>query len=113
MRENPAFIFVMNCDICSSFPLYHMLEFNQEIQKQGREALLTIMTTNDESIENHEMGSFNKDPETQEMMHYTEGGKITNLTVNCGVYLCSSKLFDDKEFIKSLKLKEYATNMSQ
>ena len=33
MRENPAFIFVMNCDICSSFPLYHMLEFNQEIQK--------------------------------------------------------------------------------
>ena len=90
-----------------------MLEFNQEIQKQGREALLTIMTTNDESIENHEMGSFNKDPETQEMMHYTEGGKITNLTVNCGVYLCSSKLFDDKEFIKSLKLKEYATNMAQ
>ena len=47
------------------------------------------------------------------MMHYTEGGKITNLTVNCGIYLCSSKLFDDKEFIKSLGLKEYATNMAQ
>ena len=53
------------------------------------------MTTNDESIENHEKGAFNKNQATNEMIHYTEGGKITNLTVNCGVYLFSSKLFVD------------------
>ena len=27
MRDQPQFIFVMNCDICSSFPLYDMLKF--------------------------------------------------------------------------------------
>ena len=53
------------------------------------------MTTNDESIENHEKGAFNKNQATNEMIHYTEGGKITNLTVNCGVYLFSAKLFGD------------------
>ena len=67
-----------------------MLKFQDRTQ-----ALLTIMTTNDESVENHEKGAFNQDPNTNEMIHYTEGGKITNLTVNCGVYLFSSKLFVD------------------
>ena len=27
MKGDPDFIFVMNCDICSSFPLYDMLKF--------------------------------------------------------------------------------------
>mgnify|MGYP002173124842 CR=1 FL=1 len=91
----------MNCDICSSSPLYDMLKFQERTQ-----ALLTIMTTNDESVENHEMGAFNKNPKTNEMIHYSEGGKKSNLTVNCGVYLFSTKLFNDIEFIKSLNIKD-------
>ena len=71
------------------------------------------MTTNDESIENHEMGNFNQNPTTKEMLHYTEGGKKSNLTVNCGVYLFASSLFNDKEFVKSLNIKEHATSMSK
>ena len=71
------------------------------------------MTTNDESIENHEMGAFNKNPTTNEMIHYTEGGKKSNLTVNCGVYLFTSKLFTDKEFVKSLNIKEKARSIAQ
>ena len=71
------------------------------------------MTTNDESIENHEMGAFNQNPTTNEMIHYTEGGKKSNLTVNCGVYLFSSKLFIDKEFVKSLNIKEHARSIAQ
>ena len=102
MQGNPQFIFVMNCDICSSFPLYDMLKFQDRTQ-----ALLTVMTTNDESDENHTMGAFTQNPQTNEMIHYTEGGKKSNLTVNCGVYLFSSELFLDKEFIKSLNIKEH------
>ena len=49
--------------------------------------MLTIMTTQDDKEENHAIGSFNKDPGTAEMIHYTEGGKRSNLSVNCGVYL--------------------------
>ena len=64
-----------------------MLEFQE---RKG--AQLTIMTTVDESDENHAFGTFIKDNETCEMIHYTEGGKRSNLPVNCGVYLLSTQL---------------------
>ena len=43
MAESPIFLLVMNCNICSSFPLYSMLEFQER-----KQAMLTIMTTQDE-----------------------------------------------------------------
>ena len=38
-----------------------------------------------------------------EMIHYTEGGKRSNLSVNCGVYLFSTQLFNDKHFLAGLQ----------
>lgn len=38
-------------------------------------------------------GYFNKDGETDEMLFYSDGGKKSNLTVNCGVYLVSADLY--------------------
>lgn len=37
------------------------------------------------------------------MIHYTEGGKSSNLPVNCGVYLLSMSLLHEQSFIRSLQ----------
>ena len=37
------------------------------------------------------------------MIHYSEGGKCSSLSVNCGVYLLSEKILRDTEFLKSVK----------
>ena len=65
--------------------------------------MLTVMTTEDDNDENHAIGSFDKDPVTSEMIHYTEGGKRSNLSVNCGVYLIAADLFHDAQFMQSLR----------
>mmetsp|Transcript_28892 Transcript_28892/g.33937 ORF Transcript_28892/g.33937 Transcript_28892/m.33937 type:complete len:117 (-) Transcript_28892:172-522(-) len=98
--DDPSFLLVMNCDICSSLPIGSMLEFQERKQAQ-----LTIMTTEDDTDENHGFGAFIQDSQTQEMVHYTEGGKRSNLPVNCGVYLLSTYLLHDHEFIRSIQQK--------
>ena len=60
------------------------------------------MTALDESDDNHAYGTFIKDSHTSEMVHYREGHKRSNLPVNCGVYLLSSHLLHDKEFLRTL-----------
>ena len=82
-----------------------MLEFQER-----KRALLTIMTTQDSQDENHALGSFNKDAVTSEMIHYTEGGKCSSLAVDCGVYLLSTKLFKDEEFMRCIKGQKATSN---
>ena len=37
------------------------------------------------------------------MIHYSEGGKRSNLSVNCGVYLFKTTLFTDPDFYKVIR----------
>ena len=54
------------------------------------------------------------------MIHYTEGGKRSNLFVNCGVYLISTQLFTDAQFMQNVRgrpcmrdQKEQKTNLAK
>ena len=73
LRDNPSFVFVMNCDICSDFPFYDMLKFQEKTC-----GLLTVMTTHDNDDDNHQgLGCFDMDNDTKELLHYNsnfEGG---------------------------------------
>ena len=63
-KDQPNYLLIMDCDICSCFPLTEMFRF----QAQKR-ALLTIMTTQDDTDENHALGAFNNNPITDGKYH--------------------------------------------
>lgn len=78
-------MYVMHCDVCSSFPLHDMMKAHQK----NEQALLTVMA---KAPAREGFGRFIYDQNTMQVLHFTneEGSKstaITEGTVNCGVYL--------------------------
>ncbi|TPX37006.1 hypothetical protein SmJEL517_g00785 [Synchytrium microbalum] len=91
MRGNPDHIFVMNADICSSFPLQQMLDFSTKIPS----AVATVLGIKVDRSTVRKYGCLVVDPATNEVNHFVEKPEtyISDL-ISCGLYLFSKDIFD-------------------
>ena len=83
MKGNPDRIFVLNADVCCSFPLGQMLQLFEE---KNAEAVILGTRVANEAASN--FGCVVSDAHSKRVLHYVEKPEshISNL-INCGVYL--------------------------
>lgn len=86
LKGRPDRFFVLNADVCCSFPLNEML---RTFEEKGAEALILGTRVGNDAATN--FGCIVSDPETKKVLHYVEKPEshISNL-INCGVYLFST-----------------------
>ena len=83
LKGSPARLFVLNADVCCSFPLGQMLKLFEE---KNAEAIILGTRVAEDAATN--FGCIVSDQNTKQVLHYVEKpeSKISNL-INCGVYL--------------------------
>ncbi|EYU44684.1 hypothetical protein ABFS82_08G016800 [Erythranthe guttata] len=89
MEDSPSHIFLLNFDVCCSFPLSNMLEAHKTY---GGIGTLLVIKVSAESA--NQFGELVADPVTKELLHYTEKPEtfVSDL-INCGVYIFTPKIF--------------------
>lgn len=87
LKGRPDRFFVLNADVCCSFPLNEMLRLFEE--KEAEAVILGTRVSN-EAASN--FGCIVSDAQSKRVLHYVEKpeGHISNL-INCGVYLFSTE----------------------
>jgi mannose-1-phosphate guanylyltransferase len=87
LKGRPDRFFVLNADVCSSFPLEAMLKLFEE--KDAEAVILGTRVSNDAASN---FGCIVSDPQTKRVLHYVEKPEshISNL-INCGVYLFATE----------------------
>ncbi|KAK4795051.1 hypothetical protein SAY86_013045 [Trapa natans] len=87
--EQNSLIFLLNCDVCCSFPLPEMLEAHR---RYGGIGTLLVIKVSAESAS--QFGELVADPVTKELLHYTEKPEtfVSDL-INCGVYVFTPDIF--------------------
>ena len=87
LKGKPDRFFVLNCDVCCSFPLGAMLELFD-----NKDAEAVIMGTRVSNDAANLFGCIVVDAHTKRVLHYVEKpeGHISNL-INCGVYLFATE----------------------
>lgn len=89
MEDSPSHIFLLNCDVCCSFPLADMLEAHKSYHGMG-----TILVSKVSAESASQFGELVADPSTNELLHYTEKPEtfVSDL-INCGVYVFTPDIF--------------------
>ncbi|KPI34475.1 putative mannose-1-phosphate guanyltransferase [Cyphellophora attinorum] len=87
LKGKPERFFVLNSDVCCSFPLEQMLELFEE---KDAEAVILGTRVSNEAATN--FGCIVSDAHTKRVLHYVEKpeSQISNL-INCGVYLFATE----------------------
>ncbi|KAF2760378.1 nucleotide-diphospho-sugar transferase [Pseudovirgaria hyperparasitica] len=87
LKGQPDRLFVLNADVCCSFPLGEMLKLYED---KDAEAVILGTRVSNEAATN--FGCIVSDPPTKRVLHYVEKPEshISNL-INCGVYLFSTE----------------------
>lgn len=87
LKGNPDRFFVLNADVCCSFPLEAMLQLFDD--KDAEAVILGTRVGNDAATN---FGCIVSDAETKQVLHYVEKPEshISNL-INCGVYLFATE----------------------
>ncbi|KAI9818862.1 MAG: Proteasome subunit alpha type-2 [Pycnora praestabilis] len=87
LKGRPERFFVLNADVCCSFPLNDMLKLFED--KNAEAVILGTRVSNDAASN---FGCLVSDPETKRVLHYVEKPEshISNL-INCGVYLFATE----------------------
>ncbi|OMO77563.1 hypothetical protein CCACVL1_14968 [Corchorus capsularis] len=89
MEDNPSHIFLLNCDVCCSFPLPEMLEAHRRYGGMG-----TILVIKVSAESASQFGELVADPVTNELLHYTEKPEtFVSDRINCGVYVFTPDIF--------------------
>ncbi|XVE54905.1 hypothetical protein DITRI_Ditri03aG0119500 [Diplodiscus trichospermus] len=89
MEDNPSHIFLLNCDVCCSFPLPEMLEAHKRFGGMG-----TILVIKVSAESASQFGELVADPVTNELLHYTEKPEtFVSDRINCGVYVFTPDIF--------------------
>ncbi|KAF8453537.1 GCD1 protein [Terfezia claveryi] len=106
LKGQPEQFFVINADVCCSFPLNEMLSLMQE-----RSAEAVILGTKVPADVASNFGCIVTDPETQQVRHYVEKPEshISSL-INCGVYLFSASIFKSIRSAMSAKAERLASD---
>lgn len=108
-EEGVANYFVMNCDICSSFPLEKLLAFHKAHGK-----MCTIMSVQVGKDETQSYGCLIKNESTNELVHYVEKPDFfVSDHINTGVYVFTSKVVDVLIEAKKAKEEEKKVNKSR
>lgn len=103
-EDYPNNIFVMNCDVCCSFPLADMLSAHSEYKGIGT---LLVKKVSAESAS--EFGELVADAETGELLHYAEKPEtFVSEWINCGVYIFTPEIFLAIQDVAT-RLKDHAT----
>ncbi|PHT98521.1 hypothetical protein BC332_32600 [Capsicum chinense] len=90
MEDSPSHIFLLNCDVCCSFPLPEMLEAHRRYGGMG-----TILVSKVSAETASEFGELVADPVTNELLHYTEKPEtFVSDRINCGVYVFTPDIFN-------------------
>lgn len=87
LKGRPERFFVLNADVCCSFPLGEMLKLFEE---KDAEAVILGTRLSDDAASN--FGCIVSDAHTKRVLHYVEKPEshISNL-INCGVYLFATE----------------------
>ena len=87
LKGRPDRFFVLNADVCCSFPLEQMLRLFEE--KDAEAVILGTRVPNDAATN---FGCIVSDAQTKRVLHYVEKPEshISNL-INCGVYLFATE----------------------
>lgn len=87
LKGRPERFFVLNADVCCSFPLEEMLKLFEE--KDAEAVILGTRVSNDAASN---FGCIVSDSHTKRVLHYVEKPEshISNL-INCGVYLFATE----------------------
>jgi NDP-sugar pyrophosphorylase family protein len=87
LKGRPERFFVLNADVCCSFPLNDMLKMFED---KDAEAVILGTRVTDDAASN--FGCIVSDAHTRRVLHYVEKPEshISNL-INCGVYLFSTE----------------------
>jgi mannose-1-phosphate guanylyltransferase len=87
LKGKPDRFFVLNSDVCCSFPLEQMLQLFEE--KDAEAVILGTRVSNDAATN---FGCIVSDAHSKRVLHYVEKpeGHISNL-INCGVYLFATE----------------------
>ncbi|CAM8920558.1 unnamed protein product [Rhodiola kirilowii] len=89
MEDSPSHIFLLNCDVCCSFPLPEMLEAHRSYGGIG-----TILVIKVSAESASQFGELVADPVTNELLHYTEKPEtFVSDRINCGVYIFTPDIF--------------------
>ncbi|KAD4888985.1 hypothetical protein R6Q59_034123 [Mikania micrantha] len=89
MEDNPSHIFLLNCDVCCTFPLPEMLEAHK---RYGGMGTILVIKVSPESAD--QFGELVADPNTNELLHYTEKPEtFVSDRINCGVYVFTPEIF--------------------
>ncbi|XP_034705829.1 mannose-1-phosphate guanyltransferase alpha-like [Vitis riparia] len=89
MEDAPSHIFLLNCDVCCTFPLPDMLV---EHRRYGGMGTVLVIKVSAESA--NQFGELVADPITNELLHYIEKPEtfVSDL-INCGVYVFTPDIF--------------------
>lgn len=89
MEDAPSHIFLLNCDVCCTFPLPDMLV---EHRRNGGMGTVLVIKVSAESA--NQFGELVADPITNELLHYIEKPEtfVSDL-INCGVYVFTPDIF--------------------
>ncbi|KAL8045236.1 hypothetical protein ABFX02_08G099500 [Erythranthe guttata] len=106
MADDPSHIFLLNCDVCCSFPLSEMLEGHKSYGGLG-----TILVNKVSPELASQFGELVADPVTNELLHYTEKPEIfVSDRINSGVYVFTPEIFTAIQGVRvSTQRKERAT----
>lgn len=89
MEDDPANIFLLNCDVCCSFPLADMLEAHCRYGGMG-----TILVIKVSAESANQFGELVADSVTGELLHYAEKPEtFVSDRINCGVYVFTPDIF--------------------
>ncbi|XP_057447528.1 uncharacterized protein LOC130739292 [Lotus japonicus] len=99
MEDSPSHIFLLNCDVCCSFPLPSMLDAH--IKYGGMGTMLVIKVSAESA---NQFGELVADPTTHELLHYTEKPEtfVSDL-INCGVYIFTPDIFTAIEDVSRIR----------
>ncbi|KAM7517411.1 hypothetical protein LguiA_006994 [Lonicera macranthoides] len=97
MEDSPSHIFLLNCDVCCTFPLSNKLEAHK---RYGGIGTLLVIKVSAESA--NQFGELVADPITNELLHYTEKPEtfVSDL-INCGVYVFTPEIFNAIQDVSS------------
>ncbi|KAK4785970.1 hypothetical protein SAY86_002659 [Trapa natans] len=88
MEDSPTHIFILNCDVCCSFPLPEMIDAHRRYGGMG-----TILVVKVSTESANEFGELVADPVSNELLHYTEKPEtfVSDL-INCGIYVFTPEI---------------------
>ncbi|CAG0893429.1 unnamed protein product [Cyprideis torosa] len=92
LAGSPSMVIVINGDVCADFPLDELIEFHAS---RSEECFMTVTSTESTRSQSQNFGCLVIDPATSKLVHFVDKpSSFISCHISCGVYACSSEIFD-------------------